>query len=246
MSNLMISKVLIIILLIILLYVLFMLEIPCPEPTYHFNDIRKHLKTGDIILFTGKMNSVTQRLLYIGRTNVVGCIYGHAALVMRDGEKLYIVECCDIDMSGQNIGHYFHKNGKKEGGVRMIDLDTMLTEYKKDFNGKFAVKFISRGIPNKVFIENLLKYQDVQFQDHMTLGILAITDLLISHKMAESFAVKCPTNRMFCTEFIHRMLRDCNVLKDYPSKLFWPHHITRETFADIENIKYSRTFRFTI
>lgn len=245
MSNLT-GKILIIILLLILLYVLFMMEIPCQEPMYCFDNIKKRLKTGDIILFTGKMNSVTQRLLYIGRTNVVGCIYGHAALVLRDNEKLYIVECCDIDMSGQNVGYYFDKSGKKEGGVRIIDLETMLKEYKKDFNGKFAVKFISQEIPNRIFIENLQKYQHVQFQDHMTLGILAITDLLISHKIAESFAVTCPTNRMFCTEFIHRMLHDCNVLKKYPSKLFWPHHITRETFNEIENVKYSKTYRFTV
>jgi hypothetical protein len=234
------------ILVLILAYVLFMLENDDNEPMYHYSDIKKKLKTGDIILFSCKQHgSFFNRVEYSSRTNIVGSMYGHAGIIIRkkNGE-VYIVEVCDYDQCGGE--HAKHLNNYNQGGVRIIKLDIILNEYYKEYKGTYAVKFISKEIPYLEIMEKLKRYKHITFQPRKTLLFLAIVDIFISHSLANSLAKKCDQDKMICTEFLYNLLCDCNVLKNYPAKLFWPHLITNQVFDELENIKYSKPLKFII
>lgn len=238
--------IILIILILILVCVLFLVEDNDSEPIYRYEDIKKKLKTGDIILFSCKKHgSFINKIIYACRTNIVGSQYGHAGIIIKDPQgKLYIVESCDHNQcSGQ---HAHHLNKHKKGGVRIIDTDIILKEYYKKYEGIYAVKFISSEIPYEKFMEKLNKYKNIIFQNRDTLSLLVITDLIISHTLATKIANKCDNNEMICTEFLHSLLYDCKVLKDYPSKIFWPHLITSKIFDDLENVKYSKPYKFIV
>jgi hypothetical protein len=171
-------------------------------------------------------------------------IYGHAGIVIKKKNKLYITECCGHDQTGYHEAK--HLNDKKMGGVRIIELDVLLREYYKNNKGVCAVKFISKEIPYSDFMKNMLKYRNAVFQDRKVLIMLAITDIFISHELAKKLSKGYGDEKMICTEFVYNILRDCNVLKEYPGKLFWPHTITNKLFDELEIIKYSKPYKFVI
>ena len=214
---------------------------------YNYSNIRNKLKTGDLILFTCKKHgSLFANLMYLSRTTLLGSDYGHAGIVIKDkrNNHLYIAECCGHDQCGNKYANYLNKDQK--GGIRIIDLDILLKEYHNEYNGSYAVKFISNEIPNSIIISALKKYKNVRFQERHILCMLAAMDIFISHPVAAALSNICDKNKMICTEFVHDLLHECNVLDKYPSKLFWPHLITNHVFKKLEKIKYSRPFKFSI
>ena len=243
MSKRLIGIIIIFILILILLYILFSVNND-NSPIYYYEDIKDKLTTGDIILFSREIyDSVLDKILYDTRTKLLNSIYGHAGIILKINNVLYIIECCGYYQTG--YAHANHLNNQKMGGVRIINLDTILKDYYKNYKGICAVKFISREIPNSVIMQNIIKYQNMIFEKGKNVCFLAVADLLISHKFAENISKKFSDKRMFCTEFLHSLLCDCGVLKKYPSKLFWPHCITQKIFDDLEIIKYSKPYKFT-
>lgn len=214
-------------------------------PFYNFSEIRSKLKTGDIILFKCQHDTPLYKLSYYVRTGLVGTEYGHSGIVIKGKNgNLFILECCGYDQCGYDKSYYMNGGKKGRGGVRIINLDTVLGAYKKEYNGYFGVKFIEKEIPLSTINRVIKKYRDVFFQYPHMLAILAITDNGFSHALAKYIAERCDKKHMICTEFTYDFLYECGIVSEYPAKLFWPHSFTNETFKNIQIVKYSDLYKF--
>jgi len=214
-------------------------------PIYRYNNIKPNLRTGDIILFScNKIGSLSERIMYGLRTKTFDSIYGHAGLVFKKDDNIYIIECCGQDQCGNESAQKLNKCG--EGGIRIIEIDTLLQEYYKEYNGTYAVKFISKELPNHLVIKNLKKYKNIIFQEGYKTAFLAIMDEGFSHRIAKYYGEKFSRKKMTCTEFLYNLLYDCGIVKEYPAKLFWPHLIAKTFFTNLELVKYSGLFKFSI
>lgn len=211
-----------------------------------YHDIKPMLKTGDIILFScRKHDSFMDELQYFARTNLMGSEYGHVGLILRNPKgKLYVIEVTDYQHPGDDLAR--HLNDFKKGGVRIIKLDTLLSEYSKIHMGYYGVKFISKEIPFDIFCSNVEKHGSKIFEYKPKLVGLAAIDILISHSLASNISNHIENkNRITCSEFTHRVLNDCGVLKEYPSKIFWPHIIEKDIFDTLQKVEYSPLYKFT-
>jgi len=231
----------IIALVMLLIYVITFIGSEDHGPYYSYNNIRTKLKTGDIILFTCNPTSIIEKILYNIRTRLIGSKYGHAGIViLGNNNKLYLLECIPFDHCEKMHSKYCGES------VRVINLEKILESYSTKYGGTFAVKFISKSIPNAIVAKHLKKYRNVLFEDSATVCLLAVTDILVSHDLAKDIAAECDPNRMICTEFLHSILRDCNVLKRYPSKLLWPHKFVDGELNKLEITSYSDPVQFVL
>lgn len=211
---------------------------------YNYHDVKKKLKTGDIILFSCNSNEDFYSVIkYYIRTKFVGSSYGHVGLVYKDyDDKLYIVECVSSLHCADEHAIYLNNYGK--GGVRIIDMEILFDKYSKENSAYFAVKFISKEISNDIFIENLNSYAEKIFENKSILFFLAFVDLCISHNLSNHLTSLCNENKMMCSEFVHNILYRCNVTKEYTSKLIWPFTVMDELFEKLEIVKYSEPIKF--
>ena len=121
------AVIIILILLFIFYLVLFVIDTKDDnEPVYKYDDIKKNLKTGDIILFSCQYHgSLFNELEYIFRTKLLGSMYGHAGVVIKKNNgEIYIAEVCGHDQCGYQEAYHLNKFNK--GGARIINLDTIL------------------------------------------------------------------------------------------------------------------------
>lgn len=242
-----ISVVIIILIILILYIILFVKKNDKYKnyPIHYFTNLKNMMGTGDIILFSCRKNdNLRTSIEYYLRTDFVGSEYGHVGLVFRDNNnELYVIECVAKNHCADECAKYL--NNYEKGGVRIIKMDTLLYWYTKENAGFFAVKFLRNKISNQIFINNLYKYTEKIFEDKKKLFLLVFFDVCVSTDISKKLVSICEKNRMMCSEFVHRMLYDCGVLKSYTSKLFWPFSITNgELFRNLENIKYSEPYKF--
>ena len=75
-----------------------------------------------------------------------------------------------------------------------------------------------------------------------------IIDVFISHSLAQFLSRKMISSKnMMCSEFVYQILIDCGVLKsEYPKKLFWPFKISEDEFRELEKVRYSKPYRFSL
>lgn len=258
------SIIVFIILFIIILVGLYLLTRPPSDKDDqimydYFTDIRPKLKTGDIMLFSSKKinGNFLDELSYKSRTTFLDTEYGHVGLVVKNPVtgQLYMLECTDHMHTADDKA--VHLNNYKRGGIRIIDLDTLLKRYQSENAGIFAVKFIKHEIPYHLIMDNLHEYCNVIFDQKWKLVVLAVTELMVSHNLAVKLSGR-PTGilaksnlnskyrRMMCSEFVHEILYRCRVAKPYQSKLVWPHVYTLSTFRDMVNVKFSKQYKFSI
>ncbi len=238
--------IVVIILVLILLYVYFKYKKNfVNNKVYKYHQIRNKLKTGDIILFSCKeYENFIEELKYYARTTLLGSEYGHVGIIIKDNNKLYVLECISKEHAGNEYASHFNKKG--DGGVRIIDLDILLKEYCNYHKGMYAVKFINQEIPNKIIFNKLKKYEDMTFEHKSIILTVAFIDICISHNLAVNISnFLSSKDKIFCSEFVHDLLNNCGVLKNYPSKLFWPHMIDNDQFKDFHNDYYSDLYQFT-
>lgn len=209
-----------------------------------FNEIRAKAKTGDIILFhktsrTGLVDMLELDVLspvLFGQTE-----FRHCGIVLKKDEELFVLECADEFHSGHSKAKYLTE-GK---GVRLIALETALCEYAKDNgNAHFGIKYIAHEIPLLMLDAALKHYAAINYlKTHKT------AQVLFSHaffpRALHQRIVNAYKNEMMCSEFVHSVLNKCQVLKDYPSKLFVPYYIANSAvFQKLEIVKYSDVVRF--
>lgn len=213
------------------------------DPYYHYPDIRKMLKTGDIILFScKKTKSFYKTLEYYFRTELLGSEYGHVGIIVKNNDKIFVVECVAPNVCADQYAYHLNNFGK--GGVRIVELDILLEEYYRDNEAIFAIKFINKEIPYLTIMEKLKKYSNCIFDEKYKLFILGFIDICISHSLCQKIFRK-NGDKIMCSEFVHSILKDCGILRQYPSKLFWPHLVTRdEVFDLLQNVSYSRPYKF--
>ncbi len=211
---------------------------------HKYSEIKQKLKSGDIILFScKKFDSSINKFEYNLRTKFIGSEYGHAGIIYKKDKRLYLLECTYYDHIGYEKAKYL--NDKKKGGVRIIDLDYLINEYYKDSRALFAVKYISKEIPDKVMDDTIKKYKDVIFPNRYLFYLIFLIYYCLSETLASEIGIRLiDENHRMCTEFMHHFLNNCKVLKEYPSKLFWPWKITDGTMDKLQIIKYSDAYKF--
>jgi hypothetical protein len=208
---------------------------------YNYDYIKKKLKTGDIILFSYKKNdSLFNKIKYFCHIKFLKTGFNHAGLIFKENKKIYIVESDMYNLS--QCTNYL--NNKQKGGIRIVEFETLLKEYKKRNRHMFAIKFISKPIPNNLFKNVVLFYKNYTFPNKISLYLSAFIDEFLSHDLANIFANNINFNKTMCSEFVYNVLHKCNVLKKYPSKFFWPYLITDKKFDNLQIIKYSVSYNF--
>jgi hypothetical protein len=237
-----------IIIVAIILYILLFVKRKDPhkeDPFYNYDDIKKNLKTGDIILFSCNQSDVSRNIVYYLRTELVGSPYGHCGLIYRDNDGIWVLECVMEGHSGDEYAT--HLNDRRMGGVRFIELDILLKEYYKDNKSYFAIMFAADEIPNSHVMDNIEYYRDKTFESKIKLFFLGGADVCVSNRFCRGLhSLMEDEDKIMCSCFVHNILYRCGALKEYPSKLFWPHLLNREDFRDLQNVKYSRPYKFAI
>lgn len=240
-----ISVILILILLVIIYFLIFVRKknLYTNYPIHNYSDIRNNLKTGDVILFscTAHQNIVCEMKYYI-RTELLGSEFGHVGLILRHNNKLYCVECTTYHHPGYKYA--YHLNDKKEGGIRIVNLDKLLSDYDASYDAIFAVKHIEKEIDSKLMLKKLREYKDIIFSSKMQMLVSATIDIAISHKLSTSVSKSMNMNRMICSQFAYHILREFDVLDDYPDYLFWPVLYVDGTFDKLSRVKYSDVTKF--
>lgn len=240
--------IILIILIIFILYIILFVrkaDVYRNDPLYHYQDIKKNMKTGDIILFSCKKNkSIYQKVGYYVRTELIGCEYGHVGIIVKKDDKLYVLECVSDDHCADIYAKYLNDCG--DGGIRLINLEILLQHYYDDYDGLYAIKFISKEIPYEKIVKELKNYKDTKFQDKKKIFMLGLIDICISHNLSKKLLSTDKNNKILCCSgFVHHFLNRCGVLKDYPSELFWPHlFVYDDVFKPLEIVKYSKPYRF--
>lgn len=223
---------------------------PIVPPQYCLQDVSNTLKTGDIVLFSSKNNGdILQSSIYFARTRLVGSEYGHVGIILREDDELYLIECCNPNQVGHEYS--YHLNNKLLGGVRIIKLETILSQYYDMYGGFFAIKPIKTAIPNEVIMQSLSKYQDSIFEDIGFVYCIAMIDNLISKDVAKKVISKYRSelfndHRMTCGEFVYRLLTDCGITKPCRSKLIWPHVYTGKRFEKLSSSAYDNHYKISV
>jgi hypothetical protein len=213
-----------------------------PTKNYKYQEIKSYFKSGDILLFSyNKHNNLLENLIYFMRTKLMGTLFGHVGIILKLNNNLYVLESV-------NSQHYALKNSKyingKNSGPRIVRLDIILQKYNKYNKTQFGIKFIDKEIPPNKLYNQYLTYNNVDFPNWLIIVIIACFDTLFNcGDLLSKFIDK---NKMMCSEFVHDILYKCGVLKEYPSKIFYPYTITSNTFNILSNNKYSDVNLFII
>lgn len=201
-------------------------------------NIRSQLQTGDIIMFACNQEHTDALTLKRLAYNIFVCDYLHVGLVYRVHSELYLVECCTQD---QSKGLSSFLNSKGQGGIRITEMSVALAAYVDEYSGYFAVKHISKPIPNHIFQACLNAFRDTTFESYSKLAFMSLTDK-ISHSLASGLAK--PNGRMSCGEFLHCILHQCGILANFPSKIFWPFYVNDLNFHKLTLVPYSLPVAF--
>lgn len=212
-------------------------------------DIEHNLKTGDIILFESMENGTFYGNLkhYIIST-ILGIKYKHSGLVVKYNNELYLIECCRYTQAGYNYASYVNKNNMltkdknaRPGGVRIIKLYDILNEYSKEYRGKFCIKFIKEEIPNELIFKEFNKYEDIKFGSMKKTFFKGVFDIFLGINKNDSDN----KNDMICSEFIHKILSDCDIVKKkIASNVFWPYYYYNGKFDKLANNQYTNPISF--
>lgn len=238
--------IIIIAILIILLYLYLKGKTADDSAKYVYNEIKEHLKTGDIILFSCKSHgSMADKGAYLLRTKFLGSEYGHVGLIVRTDNDIYLIECTDKKHTGEKHAHLLNKSGK--GGIRIIQFDKLIEEYYQENAAVFAVMSISKRLPNDLILNQFYKYDHYIFEDKKILFTLAAVDIVSSPDTANNLLQSMRTKnnerneKMMCSEFVYDILYRCGVVHYYSPKIFWPHHFTNGKLQNLTKYPYTFT-----
>ena len=240
-----IAIIIIVILVIFLIYILIMNDND-DRKIHKYSHLKSKLKTGDVLLFSCKKHStLLNKMKYYIRTNLLGSEFGHVGIVIRDKNKLYLIECTDVIHTGNRMAKRL--NDYEKGGIRIVDLDYLLKRYHEKYGGIFGVRFISKEISNDIILNKLNQFKEKIFENRAKLILLGFVDICISHHIA-SYLCNFLSNyqKIMCSQFAHQLLYQCNAVNEYKSELFWPHLFDdNKVFDKIQKIPYSNLYKFT-
>lgn len=212
--------------------------------TYSY--IRPYLQTGDIILFhCNTYSSPLNQLGYYIRDKIGGIDYSHAGIVYRPSDdELYILEVVNHDQPSNDKSLFF--NGQTSG-LRIALLDDVMHDYSIECHGDYAVKFIQQPIDNVCIEQHIPKYSTQTFSSYTRIGEIAITDIIMGHAKAIALSKEHP-DKMFCTQFVYDMLRDCGVMNEnagFDGTVFFLQHFNDDKFSKFTKVEYSKIEPFS-
>ena len=209
-------------------------------------DVCSDLRTGDIILFhktarSGILDTFELDFLapHFFRTNE----FRHCGIVVRRGDDVSVVECTQPQHTGREHAAY------PTGGpaIREVPLEPLLESYTRD-NG--VPHFAVRHIPAEISPDMLMRVVTaigpvIYLEGTRSIPLYAASLLMPSSIVARMIARY--SNEMMCSEFVHRVLAECGVLRAAPSKIFPPYVIEGSSeFAKYDLVGYSDLVRFTL
>lgn len=245
----------VIIIIVIIIYVSYTVNRFTSAPVNStYEELRPLLKTGDIIMFSCHWHdSKIRQFFYVLRTKAMNTEYGHVGIIYRsDDGVLYLVEGVSAGHLGEGIGTALNDLGK--GGIRIIEMDTIMREYNGGLGGgaTYAALLCEEPIPNSEFISHLSAYKNSIFEDSLTIVILASLDILVNHKTAKlalKYLAEDPiaiNPKITCSEFVLDLLNRCGRIKtDYSAKLFWPCRFVDGTFDSITSVYYHPPIKYS-
>uniref|UniRef100_A0A6C0BN80 Peptidase n=1 Tax=viral metagenome TaxID=1070528 RepID=A0A6C0BN80_9ZZZZ len=172
----------------------------------------RHMKTGDLVLFSGREipldtpSEMMRRMCFLGATYAYraldACEWGHVAVVYRSGDKLYFIHC---EMSTQHDA----LAGEPVTGVQVSDLQEKLARY----SGYCVWRPINRAIPEQRVKDFL------QLTYHFNYRIPGDVWMRFLDRILGARRARCPkdpvcyqtTTGMFCTEWVGAFYEFCGV-----------------------------------
>lgn len=214
------------------------------KSTVPFDQVRGALKTGDIILFHKTTRS---GFLDVLELDILAPLFfeqnefRHSGIIVRRGDDLFVMECTEELHSGHS--HATYPTGGK--GVREVPLDALLQAYTRD-NGEphFGVRFIAEEIPLEALMKTVCEVGPVRYmKGHRSVPVFLSQYVLPSPLVRK--VVDLNAHHMMCSEFVHRVLNGCGVMRDYPSKLFAPYILENASLFSRHDLGgYSEIVRF--
>jgi hypothetical protein len=209
-------------------------------------DVRRDLKTGDIILFHKTSRSGildTLELDFLAPLFFPENEFRHSGIVVRRGNALSVVECTEEFHSGHM--HAVYPTGGR--GIREVPLEPLLDAYTRD-NGDphFGVRLIRSEIPHDEVMTSVKEIGPVSYLKARRSAALFLSSFLLPpsalNRLSDVFA-----GEMMCSEFVHRVLARCGALREYPSKIFAPYIIENShLFERLDLAGYSGIVRFVV
>ena len=216
------------------------------QRTVLLDDVRRDLKTGDIILFhktarTGILD--TLELDFVAPLFFPTNEFRHSGIVVRRGEALFVVECTEEFHSGHSHARY-PVGGK---GIREVALEPLLEAYTSD-NGDphFGVRFIRNEIDADVLMSTVREIGPVSYLKASRSIPIYLSSFFLPASV-HARIIERHSTEMMCSEFVHRVLAGCGALREYPSKIFAPYIIENSLlFARHDLAGYSDIVRFVV
>jgi hypothetical protein len=214
--------------------------------TVTLQDVRKNLKTGDIILFHKTTRSGlldTLELDFVAPLFFTENEFRHSGIVVRRGDALSVVECTEEFHSGH--AHAVYPTGG--GGIREVPLEPLLDDYTRD-NGDphFGVRLIGKEIAADVMMASVKEIGPVSYLRASRSAGLFLSSFLLpraTHKRLTALFA----GEMMCSEFVHSVLARCGALREYPSKIFAPYIIENSHLFERHDLAgYSGIVRFVV
>ncbi len=213
--------------------------------TLPFEAVRDALKTGDIILFhkttrSGLLDTI--ELDFITPLFFPNNEFRHCGIIVRREDELFVLECTEQSHSGRNHARYLTGGT----GIREVPLEPLLHEYNLD-NGDphFGVRHISTEIALDDLMEVVSALGPVSYlKGHRSVPIW-LSQYVLPRRILNR-VIDLHAHQMMCSEFVHRVLSGCGVLREFPSKLFAPYVIENaQLFRRHEVSEFSEVRRFT-
>jgi len=185
-------------------------------PLIPLDKAMEHMKTGDLVLFSGREipldtpDQMVRRALFLGATYVYrafdACEWGHVAVVYRASKngKLYFIHC-------ELSTHQDELAGEPVTGVQMTDLEDKLRGY----HGYCVWRPINREIPE----ERVVDFLNLTY--HFYYRIPGDVWMRFIDRILNARRARCPkepicyrtTEGMFCTEWVGAFYEFCGVFE---------------------------------
>jgi len=245
-----------ILLLVFLIALITFIRFRCPEFINHMQYINKQppiesilpkLKTGDIIVFGGKLskNHIKNKIkcFIYSRYNFTpnNYLYEHTGIIYRKNNIIYLIESIFKADKCKNLTSLVSKN--YVDGLRIQRLDKIINEYKNSckknpncctiygirfINPKFSQKELNRRFENEF---NILS--DVRFNNWNTIQKISISGWFISdipleiQYGVELFFPEDERDTTFCSEMTAILLQRVGLMKrTFRSRMFFPSFFT--------------------
>jgi len=206
----------IIILILFFLFLNIYYFIDFPDIKVSLDDIKKDLKTGDLILFS---RHKFKYLFYYLQYNIQLWFsgnnkWGHIGLIFKSSnDDIYVVE-------------FTNWSRRKHKGLKIRSLEKYLEAYHDLHDAHFGIRKISQAIPNSIIKKLIYQNKPFKFQ----YNIIIILFYCLTHYFNYT---KISDKRLFCSSFIAHLLKESNVLNTHKSaNNFFPKDFINELDFD--------------